>query len=126
MRRILPTLFLLCLLTACGGPAPTPEPTAIPATQTPLTPDLTVIVEPTFPVATPNLPRDEAGVPRVALEQAYVAWAAGTAIILDVRSAAAYEAGHIEGAVNIPLGEIETNAANLDLPKDQWIITYCT
>jgi hypothetical protein len=113
---------LLLAQLACNAVLPTPSATSIPEP----TATWVVILEPTFPVATPDLPRDEAGVPRMALEGAYTAWAAGAAHIVDVRSPASYEAGHIEGAINIPLGEFETNMANIDLPKDEWIITYCT
>jgi rhodanese-related sulfurtransferase len=45
---------------------------------------------------------------------------------VDVRSAEAYEASHLAGSLFIPLGEFETDIENIDLPKDQWIITYCT
>ena len=54
------------------------------------------------------------------------AWASGAAIIVDVRSPDAFALSHIEGAVNVSLGDIETHPTSLDLPKDQWIITYCT
>ena len=60
-----------------------------------------------------------AGNARAALER-------GEAVIVDVRSDAAYEVSHIAGAINIQLGEIETNPTGLNLDKDQWIITYCT
>lgn len=116
MRRILPTILFLLALSACNGSVITSEPTAT----------FVVILEPTYPVATPALPQNETAVPRATLEQAITAWAAGDTIIVDVRSQAAYETGHIEGAINIPLNEFESNPANIDLPKDQWIITYCT
>ena len=85
-----------------------------------------VIVEPTFPPTQSDAPLTEASVPRVSIEETRVAIAAGAAIIVDVRSPSAYELSHIQGAINIPLGEIETNPTGLDLDKDQWIITYCT
>lgn len=76
--------------------------------------------------ATPELPLTEGEVPRIPLEQAKVALEGGAAIVVDVRSTQAYEQSHIAGAINIPLGEIETNPNGLELDKDQWIITYCT
>ena len=87
---------------------------------------MSVIVEPTFPPTKSNLPATEADVPRVTIEETMAAWAAGAAIIVDVRAPSAYEINHIQGAINIPLGTIETDPASLDLDKDQWIITYCT
>ena len=101
---------------------------AQPATEPPATSNLpvTVIVEPTSSIQQNNIPRTEAEVPRVELEQARAAIESGAAIAVDVRSAEAYAAGHIPGAIFIPLGEIETNPTGLDLDKDEWIITYCT
>ncbi|NJC99007.1 MAG: hypothetical protein C3F07_04255 [Anaerolineales bacterium] len=73
-----------------------------------------------------NLPSTEAEVPRVTLEDAKAALDNGEAVVVDVRSRQAFEISHIPGALNIPLGEIETNPSGLSLAKDQWIITYCT
>ena len=60
------------------------------------------------------------------LKEAKAAFDSGAAIIVDVRSAGAYAASHVPGALNIQLGEFETNPTGLELDKDQWIITYCT
>lgn len=47
----------------------------------------------------------------------------GEAMVIDVRPANEYEAGHIPGAINIPL---ETLPEHLDkLPKEQEIVAYC-
>jgi rhodanese-related sulfurtransferase/DNA-binding transcriptional ArsR family regulator len=43
--------------------------------------------------------------------------------VLDVRPSEEFEAGHIPGALNVPLGEIEQHLARL--PKEQEIIAYC-
>ena len=72
------------------------------------------------------LPLTEAEVPRVTVEEAKAALDNGTAIIVDVRSGQAYDLSHIPGALTIPLGEFETNPKKISLPKDGWIITYCT
>ena len=85
-----------------------------------------VIVEPTFPPTQSDAPLTEASVPRVSIEETRVALAAGAAIIVDVRGPQAYDVSHIPGALNIQLGEFETNPTGLDLAKDQWIITYCS
>ena len=73
-----------------------------------------------------NLPLTEADVPRVPVDEAKLAFDNGEAVIVDVRSAEAYAAGHAAGAINIPLDQFENNIANVPLDKDQWIITYCT
>ncbi len=45
---------------------------------------------------------------------------------MDVRSTESFVAGHIAGALSIPLARIESNPASVTLDKSQWIITYCT
>jgi ArsR family transcriptional regulator len=47
----------------------------------------------------------------------------GLVTVLDVRPSEEYEVGHIPGALNVPLDEIEQHLANL--PKEQEIIAYC-
>lgn len=79
------------------------------------------------PTATPvKIPLTEAEVPRVSVSDAKAALDDGTAVMVDVRSPAAFQASHVTGAINIQLGEIETNATALPLAKERWIITYCT
>jgi rhodanese-related sulfurtransferase len=46
---------------------------------------------------------------------------------LDARDAADYNAGHIQGAINIPYHELEKYRDKLNaLPRDQVYITYCS
>lgn len=47
----------------------------------------------------------------------------GDVIVLDVRPAEEYRAGHIPGAVSIPLGELETRLG--ELPPDVEVVAYC-
>ncbi|GEM_PF-3172349 len=44
-------------------------------------------------------------------------------LIIDVRGKGEYAAGHVAGAVNIPLGELRKRIGTL--PTDRRIITYC-
>jgi rhodanese-related sulfurtransferase len=46
-----------------------------------------------------------------------------SAMVLDVRSAEEYAKSHLDGAINLPVGEIEAKVA--ELPKDKPIIIYC-
>jgi rhodanese-related sulfurtransferase len=47
----------------------------------------------------------------------------GQAVIIDVREVAEYEAGHVPGAINIPIREV---AKNLELiPADMPVVIYC-
>lgn len=48
---------------------------------------------------------------------------AGEVVILDVRPAPEYHAGHLPGAVHIPLPELEQRLD--ELPPDREIIAYC-
>jgi len=47
----------------------------------------------------------------------------GKAILVDVRTEAAYRAGHIKGAWLIPASEIASRVD--ELPRDKLIATYC-
>ncbi|HLJ03402.1 MAG TPA: metalloregulator ArsR/SmtB family transcription factor [Solirubrobacteraceae bacterium] len=47
----------------------------------------------------------------------------GDAVLIDVRPAEEYEAGHIDGARSIPIDELERRLA--ELPKDREVIAYC-
>ncbi len=44
--------------------------------------------------------------------------------IIDARSQSAYNAGHIRGAINIPLDQ--TGARIREIPANREIVTYCT
>ena len=48
---------------------------------------------------------------------------AGEVIVLDVRPPEEYQAGHLPGALSVPLPELERRLA--DLPRDQEIVAYC-
>ena len=48
---------------------------------------------------------------------------AGTVVVLDVRPAPEYAAGHIPGAVSIPIDELPARLA--ELPPDAEVIAYC-
>lgn len=46
--------------------------------------------------------------------------------ILDVREFNEYTAGHVDGAIHLPVGEIASNSAVLkDIPLDADLIVYC-
>ncbi|MEB2334907.1 MAG: rhodanese-like domain-containing protein [Anaerolineaceae bacterium] len=75
---------------------------------------------------TDGLPRTEDDVPRIDVDAAKEALDSGAAILVDVRSKAAYAESHISGALSIPLDVFEININDSNLDKAQWIITYCT
>ncbi len=108
--KILPVICILILFVS--------------ACTTLATPTATVAVPPTLTAV--EIPLTEDDVTRVTLEDAKAAFDSGTAIFVDVRNWDSYKAGHIPDAVFIQLQEFETGPAKIKLPKDQWIITYCT
>lgn len=47
------------------------------------------------------------------------------AMVIDVRTAGEYVAGHLPVAVNLPLSEIETNLARRVKDKNQVLLLHC-
>jgi rhodanese-related sulfurtransferase len=62
------------------------------------------------------------------VDQARKLYDSGKYIFVDARSVEDYEAGHISGAVSLPVGQFEENiAAFLERhPPEASIITYCS
>lgn len=48
---------------------------------------------------------------------------AGDVVVLDVRPPEEFQAGHVAGALSVPLKELEKRLR--DLPKNQQIVAYC-
>lgn len=48
----------------------------------------------------------------------------GNAVLIDVRQPSEYRAGHIIGAINIPLRELDEHLS--DIPTDKEIVLYCS
>lgn len=129
VKFLLSILILVHITSACNAAAPTEESLQFLrplSSEEPVFPSVTIIAEPTSSSLNSNVLQSEAEVPRIPVEQALAALQSGAAVIVDVRSAQAYEANHVKDAISIPLAEIETNIEGLTLEKDQWIITYCT
>ena len=123
MKRI--TLFIALLtLTALACQtlaSPTVEPFIV-STEAPLPTQPQPVQQPQSNIS----PLTEAQVPRISVSDAKAAVESSDAILVDVRSADSYAAGHAVGAISLPLGNFEVNIDKLSLKKDQWIITYCT
>jgi rhodanese-related sulfurtransferase len=68
--------------------------------------------------------QEQAEARRIPVDEAQKALAKGTAVLVDVRAAEAYQAEHAKGALSIPLDQVAARAG--ELPKDKLIITYCT
>jgi rhodanese-related sulfurtransferase len=46
-------------------------------------------------------------------------------LILDVREPKEYDAGHVPGAINIPIAALSKRLAEMKVPKDTTIVTMC-
>jgi 3-mercaptopyruvate sulfurtransferase SseA len=73
--------------------------------------------QPAVPATAAEAPRMEAAEVRRLVER-------GEAVLVDVRSREAWDSGHAEGALHIPLTEL--GARLKELPKDKLIAAYCT
>jgi rhodanese-related sulfurtransferase len=69
--------------------------------------------------------RRSAGGPYVTPQQATHLINREDALVVDVREAAEYGAGHILGAKNVPLARVEDGANDLAKRKDKPLIVYC-
>lgn len=68
------------------------------------------------------LPAD--GVRRLSIADARTEFDGGKAVMIDVRSDVSFKQGHIKGAQNIPMGDLDQRLN--ELPKDKDIILYCS
>src|SRR5262245_58398516 len=101
-------LFLIFILALSACTSATALPTSIPTSKPTEVPTVEVIPT-TPPTQANNLPQTDAEVPRVNVDVAKAAFDSGQAIIVDVRAPQAYESSHVKGAINIPLGTIQTD-----------------
>jgi hypothetical protein len=133
-------VVVLLALTACAGDPASREGTGATATATvraaeaqtstptPFEPSPT-IPSPTatfVPLITPPATVDgpaKADVPRIGVVEAKAKVDAGEAILVDVRTEAAYKGKHIAGAISIPVDQVSRRRA--EFPNDKLIIFYC-
>src|SRR5262245_11361853 len=64
-------------------------------------------------------------VPRITVDELKKLMADQQVVVVDVRSADAYNIGHIKGAINLPVDKIRAGDYK-DLPRDKRVITYCS
>ena len=84
------------------------------------------VVRATLPptAATPVVVRSAADVQRITLADAKSLLDNGTAVLVDARSAKAYNYKHAAGAISLPEDEVAARAS--ELPTDKSLIFYCT
>jgi rhodanese-related sulfurtransferase len=62
--------------------------------------------------------------PRLTATEVHARMAKGEQVLfVDTRPPQAYALEHVDGAVNVPSSRFGTKT---DLPKDRWIVLYCT
>jgi len=73
----------------------------------------------------PKAPPQAADV--VTLQQAQALWNSGTAFFLDARAPADYQAGHIAGALSLPIDDFDDHYPQVQpmLTPDTTIVAYC-
>lgn len=125
-RILVAAAVLLALVSGCGGADET-APSAPPATtETPVTSEAPVTGESTTGEAGSPEPsfqlQDELFVPMAQVKQAMDQGA--DLILMDSRVPEAWASDHITGAISVPFYEIDERYA--ELPKDTWIVAYCS
>jgi hypothetical protein len=117
MRPFVVATALACVLTT--GLATAQMKSAIPPGTPPSTPAPRVSVATPIPAAQGTLESAK----RITREEAIKLVKGKKAVFVDVRGKDQYDAGHIVGAINIPLGDILKRFR--EVPPKQMIITYC-
>jgi len=76
-------------------------------------------------VPLPSLAQDDLStVPRISMAEFEKLLKAGGVLVIDVRDAVSYGAGHIPGAILMPLGTLEKHVAELKAVTKP-IVAYC-
>ena len=73
----------------------------------------------------PLLNRGASGVANVSGTEAVMLMSRSKPLILDVRDATEFAAGHIQGAKNIPLAELESRLKEIEKFKDKSVLVHC-
>ena len=80
-----------------------------------------------LPVPTATAGDDEAAkaaVARISAEELHQRLEKNEITLIDVRLKEGWDAGHIKGAIHIPLASVESYLSYI--PRDKPIVTYCT
>jgi 3-mercaptopyruvate sulfurtransferase SseA len=111
-------LFAIALLVSCQA-APSPTARAALPTATPVPTPVAASAE----QGARPIPADAADVPRITPDQLRALLESPQQVILlDTRSVDEYAAGHIPGAANMPLAQVETLYSQL--PRGVKLVAY--
>jgi rhodanese-related sulfurtransferase len=79
------------------------------------------------PVAAAPQSSDAPVIPRLKLEDFRIRHAAGAVLVVDVRDEFVFKAGHIPGAINVPLAEIDRRVDEVRARAGtRQVVTYCS
>lgn len=90
-------------------------------------PDTSAATPPAAPAATATntaAPASQDPIRRTTVAELDAAMKQGNVVLIDVRTAESYNAGHIPGSINIPAIDIGNRLS--EIPRDKKIVTYCT
>lgn len=73
----------------------------------------------------PLLNRGASGVANVSATEAVMLMSRNKPLILDVRDATEFAAGHIQGAKNIPMAELASRVKEIEKFKDKPVLVHC-
>ena len=73
----------------------------------------------------PLLNRGASGVANVSATEAVMLMSRSKPLILDVRDATEFAAGHVQGAKNIPLAELASRVKEIEKFKDKPVLVHC-
>jgi len=109
--------LMACILLGIGS-----HPTAIAATTVQTTSVKAISIETAVSAYLDGLPANFHAIGSVPAMKSLIE--AGNSVLIDVRNPAEFEAGHIPGAINLPLSDLERH---LDaVPHDQDVVVYCS
>lgn len=108
------TAFALFAVVACTDVA---QPISISKSPTPAS-------QPVNPAADSHGHTDGQDAPRISLADAKKAFDGKSATFIDTHVKAAYDAGHIQGAMNVTVQDLEGKFSTI--PKGKKIIAYCS
>jgi predicted sulfurtransferase len=67
-----------------------------------------------------------AKIPRITIPELEKLMTAGDVLLVDVRNTDGYEAGHLPGAISVPLDTVAARAGELAATKKKTVVTYCS
>lgn len=78
-----------------------------------------------FALLWPMLNRGANGVANISATEAVLLLNRNKPLVLDVRDAAEFAAGHIQGAKNIPVAELASRLKEIEKFKDKTVLVHC-